>query len=292
MDQPQRPAIQRRRVRVALKRARMAAGLTQKDVAEAMDWSLSKVIRMEGGGVTVQPADVRLLMRHYDFSDQDEIEDLVQAAREAKRKTQDYADVYAGAFLKYLDYEATASKMRQFQPLMIPGLLQTEGYAREILSDVFRHDQPDKIDRHVEARLDRQQQLHGELGPEFRFIIDEPVLQRVVGSPDIMRRQLEQLKKLNELPRVNISVLPLSVGGNPGMRGPFILLEFDDPDDDDLLFLESPGGDYTTRDNEETISAYLEMFDELSEKSLSGDAFRDRVDRTLVDFHTTTSTDT
>lgn len=266
----QDPVVVKRRLRLALRKAREEAGLTQQDVANALDWSREKVLRIEKGAVSVQPTDVRDLLRLYGVTKQGDVDHFVEMARAAKQPGwSEYKDVYAQDYITYLGYEAIACAMRQYHPTLVPGLLQTEEYASEILTKVHENS-ADKVERLVNARLRRQELLEGDSGPEFRIIIDEAALRRPVGSVRIMRAQLRRLMEIAQRDRVTLMILPLSAGAHPGVRGPFILLEFDDRLLDDVLFMENPRGDYVTRDDPESTVKYFQLFNDLEQLSVSG----------------------
>lgn len=266
----QDPVVEKRRLRLALRKAREEAGLTQQEVADALDWSREKVLRIEKGAVSVHPTDVRDLLRLYKFTKQGDIDLFVEMARAAMQPGwNEYKDVYAQDYITYLGFEAVASTMRQYHPTLVPGLLQTEEYAREILAKV--HDNSSEaVERLVNARLRRQELLEGDGGPEFRIIIDEAALRRPVGSERVMKVQLRRLREIAKHNRVTLILLPLSAGAHPGMRGPFILLEFNDPFLDDVLFMENPRGDYVTRDDPESTAKYFQLFNDLEQLSLTG----------------------
>lgn len=269
----QDPIVEKRRLRLALRKARGEAGLTQQQVADALDWSREKVLRIEKGAVSVHPTDVRDLLRLYKVAEQDDVDHLVEMARVAKQPGwSEYKDVYALDYITYLGYEAIASTMRQYHPTLVPGLLQTEEYAQEILTKVHENSS-EKVERLVDARLRRQELLEGDGGPEFRIIIDEAALRRPVGSARLMRAQLRRLIEIAHRNRVALALLPLSVGAHPGVRGPFNLLEFDDPLLDDVLFMENPRGDYATRDDSESTAKYFQLFNNLERLSLIGPDF-------------------
>lgn len=259
------PVAMRRRLRVELKRLRSNAGLTQREVADDLDWSPSKIIRIENGTVAVGVTDLRALLERYGMHDRDVVNDLVSMARESKRLPfHEYRDVLSAETIKYFGYEASASILRQFEPLVMPGLLQTEEYTRALLKI---HEVPeDKYDVYVMSRRDRQELLDRTNPPELFFILDESVLLRSIGGKTVMRRQLQHLLKVASHPRVTIQVLPFSLGAHAGLRGPFVLLEFASDaeasvNDPDVLYLENRvGGDRTFIDEPDVTSSYREMF--------------------------------
>jgi transcriptional regulator with XRE-family HTH domain len=216
-----------------LKRLRNAHNMQQKSVAEALDWSVSKVIRIENGSVGISKTDLQALLRHYHVSDDREIDKLVTWARDARIPGWwDKYQISDKAFESYTGFEAGASSIRMSQGLLIPGLLQTESYARLITGTYVG---PEKIDSVVLLRLERQKEVFSR-APEQQHILDEAVLRRHVGKA--MPEQLRHLIELANRPEVTIRVIPFGAGPHFGLRGPFVLLGFDLPLDD-VLYLES-----------------------------------------------------
>lgn len=263
------PAVQRRRLRVELRRLRQDASMTQRDVARAMDWSTSKLIRIESGEVGISSNDLKVLLDHYGVKEKRRIDSMVEMARTARKESwSDFRDVLKTPFLTYLGFESSAQLIRTYQPLLVPGLLQTEEYARAVLVEAYG-DTGLSAERQWQARQRRQELHEQERPPKMFFVIDEAVIHRHVGGPGAMRRQLERLKQWSAEPHVTLQVLPFTAGAHPGMRGPFVLLEFADPSDDDLLYLEHVTGDTTTRDVPEETGPYLDIFYLLEERALT-----------------------
>jgi transcriptional regulator with XRE-family HTH domain len=275
MTSGQDAPVQRRRLRSYLRRARHQAGLKQRDVAEAMEWSLSKLIRIESGSVGVSAADLRALLHHYGIVDAAEVDRLLSLARAAKEQRgwwTGYREVTSQRYLAFLGYESAASVIQAFQPLVIPGLLQTEEYARAVL----RAHGGSAVDRRVEEwvalRMRRQEELFERVDPpEIFFVIDEAALHRWVGGRDVMRRQLHRLKEDSGRDNVTIDVVPFSAGAHPSMQGPFVILEFPDERDEDVLFLETPRGDIISRDEQEEIEPYRQTFAQLRDLARTAD---------------------
>jgi transcriptional regulator with XRE-family HTH domain len=252
------PTIHRRRLRNELRRARELANKTQKDVAVAMDWSASKLIRIETGAVNISTNDLRALLNFYEV-DQDRIAALVEvarAAREAPRWSL-YRDVASPEYIAFLGYESSASIIRNFEPLTIPGLLQTEEYARETIriqaaEQATAHQlDNERIDALVDLRMQRQELLVRDAPPRLHFIVDEGVIRRRVGgpSPDVMRRQLRRLRELADEDHVTIRVVPYVQGLYARFRVAYVLLEFANPEDEDVLYIENPLGEFIVREN-------------------------------------------
>lgn len=267
----QDPSIQRKRLRTELRKARESAGMRQGDVAKAMDWSPSKLIRIEGGQVSISTNDLRALLDHYKIKDSRRTTSLLELAKTSRGTSfyDQYNSVLKPGFRDYLAYEGAASGIRQYDPVLVPGLLQTEEYARTILDFAFGLDEDD-IENAWAVRQHRQEAIHErEDPPEMSFVLDEAALRRRVGRDGrTMVRQLERLKDYAGQPNVTARVLPFAAGAHPGMAGNFILLEFDEADLDDLVHLESVD-DITIRDNPELIARFVERFEKLEALSLS-----------------------
>lgn len=264
------PVVQRRRLRTELRKARQDAELTQEQVAEAMDWSLSKVIRIEGGSVGISTNDLKALLRYYKIVEPSRVAELIALARAARERSwwSMYRDAAPTGLLQLIGYESAASIRRNFEPLLVPGLLQTEEYARTVIQALAERLPAEHIDILVEIRMRRQELLDRSDPPLLFFILDEAVVRRLVGGKSIMRRQIRRLIEIAERPNVTIEVVPFSAGIHPGVKGSFVVLEFPDAGDDDVLYLESPRGDLISRDTPEDVLGYREAFEELRVMSL------------------------
>jgi len=276
--QEQDPTVQRRRLRAELRNTRDAAGLRQAEVAQAMDWSLSKLMRIERGEVNVSTNDLRALLSHYGVKDKGRVNTLLELARSARGTSfyDQYSDLLKPGFKEFLAYEASASVIRQYEPVIIPGLLQTEEYARGLFEGISKST-PEAADRGWAVRQHRQDLVDRESPPEMRYVLDEAALRRHVGRGHVTRRQLERIKELAAEPHINIQIMSFARGAHPGMAGSFVLLEFADPNLTDLLHLESIDS-ITIRDDTELIARYLDRFAELEELSLSEDESIDFLD--------------
>lgn len=261
--------LHRRRLRNELRHARATAQLTQKDVADAMEWSLSKLIRIESGAVGTSTNDLKALLEHYGVDTPEEVERILNLARAGKEQRgwwTGYRDTISSPYLTLLSYENSASAIQTFQPIVIPGLLQTEEYARAVIRSVGGSATDKRVEELVELRVQRQEELLEKSDPpEMFFVMDEAALHRWVGGRDVMRRQLQRLKDEATRENVTIEVVPFTKGAHPGMQGPFLILEFTDERDEDVLFLENSRGDIVTRDEKEEIAPYREAFAKLRE---------------------------
>lgn len=261
------PTVHRRRLRSELRRAREAAGFSQRDVAKAMDWSLSKLLRIEVGSVSITTNDLKVLLAYYGITDPARVEELIEMARASRERSwwSVYREVASTEYLTYLGFESSASLIRNFEPLLVPGLLQTDDYAREVIGALEGPD-PVKVDALVDLRMRRQELLTRSDPPRLHFILDEAVIRRVVGGPDLMRAQLRHLREMASRPNVTIRIVTFRRGLYPRLREPFVIIEFPDPDDEDILIIENPDAPSIIRESspEEQLDAtpvgYLQVF--------------------------------
>lgn len=220
-------------LRSALKRLRQASSQQQAKVAESLEWPVSKIMRIESGGDSVLTTDLLALLSYYRVEDQARVDELVALSRAARVPGWwEQFNVQDPAFALYVGYEAGAASIRMVQGLLIPGILQTEGYAR-LMTRAYAL--PEYVDSIVRLRLERQDEIIAR-APEQHYLLDEAVLRRQVG--DVMPGQLRHLVELARRPETTIRVIPFQAGPHFGMRGPFVLLGFDVPLDQ-VLFLES-----------------------------------------------------
>jgi hypothetical protein len=240
--------------------------MTPRDVSAAMDWSQSKLIRIESGAVGISTNDLRALLTHYNI-DPIRISILVDVARAAREPTpwSIYRNVASLEYITFLGYESSASIIRNFEPLFIPDLLQTEEYARAVIS-VVEARTPSKIDSLVDLCIQRQELLVRDNSPRIQVIMDEAVIRRVVGGRNVMRRQLQYLQTLAGHPKVTIRIISFARGVYPCQWVPYVLLGFQDPNDGDLLYMKNLYGEYIVRgdlpgeERAESAASYLTIF--------------------------------
>lgn len=266
------PLVQRRRLRAELKRARLEAGLTQESVAEEMDWSLSKIIRIETGSVGVSRNDLIALLRLYQVNDPEYVAHLAALSKIARQQSwySAYRELVPPIYFQYIEYETSASVIRTYESLIIPGLLQTEQYATRVMSLYRTRLEPDLVRARAEIRMRRQKFLMEEREdpPQLFFVLDEAVIRRLSGDEEIRHGQLDRLISTAQQPGVTIEVIPSSSGLHRGMGENFTLLEFSDPNDDDVLYFESAREAIFSQDDAEEISIYRELFQHVRNASL------------------------
>ncbi|MEO3752841.1 helix-turn-helix transcriptional regulator [Streptomyces sp. B6B3] len=273
------PAINRRRLSTDLRRARDKSGLTQHQAAEALEWSVSKIIRIEKGTVGLSVTDLRAMLQEYRVEDPEQVASLEQAARHSKGQSWwvDYRDVIGPKFALYLGYEGAATVIRAFHPIYFPGFLQTTDYTMALMEP---EGSPDRARRTAELRTARQERLFEEPdGPETYFIVDEAAIHRQIGGPPVMRQQLRYVRGLMARDRVRVRVLPFTAGAHFSTIGSFALLSF--ADDEDLVNVEAMTGTLASRDDRELIANYQECFEFLDQKALSDQETAEMIDRAL-----------
>jgi transcriptional regulator with XRE-family HTH domain len=260
-------STQRRRLRSVLRQLRTDAGFTQEHVAAEMDWSLSKLIRIETGAVSVSVNDVRALLNLYSVVDKGRVGEIVELARVARQKPWWYAyrEHYSPGFQSYLDLEAGAAVLKFYQPAIVPGLLQTEDYARAAhAASAFEQGEVERADLDVEVRLHRQRAIFDQPNPpHIAVVIEEHALRRPLGGPATMRQQLRHLGAVLELPHVVLRVLPLSAEVVAGMFGQFIILEFEDEEDPPAVYVDGVVGASILRAEHRLSDRFSHMFDRL-----------------------------
>ena len=261
------PTARRRRLSIELKQLREKSALTCAQVGEALDWSGSKVNRMETGSGRIQPSDIDALCRFYGTTD--ELREFLKAlARQAK--TRGWWQVHGAGvpewFNIYIGLEQDAATFRQYQCELLPGLMQTTAYAGE-LHKSGGHMSADDIDRAVHVRMERQAMLSRPDAPDAWFVVNEGAVRNVIGDRALMREQLERVLESAELPSVTLQVLPFDSGTYPA-TGSFTMLGFPDPEDPDLVYRDGIT-DAVYLEGEHHVREYMRAFDGLRAAALS-----------------------
>ena len=262
------PTVRQRRLAQALRELRREAGLTQDAVAARMGWHSSKLFRLENArSPRVDWLDVRELLDLYGVTSPHR-EALIQLARDARMMGwwTPYRDVFTGS---YVALEDEASVMRLYYPELIPGLLQTEHYARAVIRAVRPGYDEESVERRVTARLARQKALlDREAPPDLICVLNEAVVRREVGDTHVRAGQLRALASAAERPHLTIQVLPFSAGAHAGLEGGFVLIEFPSEQDPDVVFLEGIMGDLYLESVEE-VKRYQSAFERIQMIALS-----------------------
>jgi transcriptional regulator with XRE-family HTH domain len=277
------PTVRRKRLGIELRRLREDAGLTCEDVGQRLDCSGTRISRIETGRINVKPGDVRELLDIYGITGT-EADPLVQLAREARRKGwwHTYGQVLPPWFEAYIGLEAEAVRQRDFQPMVIPGLFQTEDYARAVLCAAPIAGNAEAIDRQVTLRMERQAILNQASPPDLWVVLSESVLRVQVGGPDVMRSQLRHLVDLAGRSNVTLQVLPFTTAAHVHPVSPFTILEFPESADPTVVYLEHLTGSLFLEDADE-VRRYRAVFDHLCAEALGPGQSADLITRAAAE---------
>jgi transcriptional regulator with XRE-family HTH domain len=244
---------------------RESAGLKREEAARILRVAPATVRRMEMAEVSLKIPYLQLLLKAYGVSDA-EADAFVHLAEEANKPGwwQRFHDILPGWFSMYVSLEGAAALIRSYEPHFVPGLLQTEDYARGVLrSGAIGQTSPDDIERHVALRMRRQRLLTREDAPRIWAVMDETVLRRHVGGPEVMRAQIDKLLDVTKLPNVTLQIAPFANGVHPGTFGPFVLFRFAVPELPDMVYSEYlTGAVYLDARNE--VATHLEVMDRMA----------------------------
>jgi transcriptional regulator with XRE-family HTH domain len=231
--------VRSRQLAVELRRLREEATLTGEEVASRLGWSAAKVSRMETARTAVAPADLQLLLDLYGISGQHR-ERLIELGRTARQRGwwDAYADMLGPEYATLIALESEAESAGWYAAQIVPGLLQTEEYAREIIRSTLLISPPGEVERRVQVRMSRQRVLTRDNPLELSVVLDEAALERQVGGAGVMRAQLRYLAEVAGSPNVRIQVLPNAAGAHPAVTGEFTILRFPELIAPDVVYLE------------------------------------------------------
>src|SRR6266516_2421622 len=232
------PTVLRILLGAQLRRLREAKRLSAEEAGNAIRASHSKISRLETGRVGFKDRDIVDLLTFYGITDEKEREALRALASRANTPGwwHDYADVLPNWFEAYVGLEEAATQIRAYEVQFVPGLLQTEDYARAVTT--LGYSNPKEITRRVNLRLARQAILSKPDPPSVWVVLDEALLRRPIGGSSVMRGQLKNLIEISQLPNVTIQVIPFRAGGHAAAGGPFSVLRFAEYDLPDVVYLE------------------------------------------------------
>jgi transcriptional regulator with XRE-family HTH domain len=234
------PTVRRLQLGARLRTLRLAKGVTRDKAGYEIRASESKISRMELGRVSFKERDVVDLLRLYGVEDDGERERLLTLAREANTPGwwHSYGDVLSTWFQNYLDLEQAAELIRTYEIQFVPGLLQTDAYARAVITLGHGGATPEEIARRADLRMARKQMLQRDESPRLWAVLDEAVLRRPIGGKEVLREQIESLLAMCEQPSVRLQVIPFESGGHAAAGGAFTILRFPYPDMPDVVYLE------------------------------------------------------
>ena len=267
----QNPTVRGRRLAMERQRRREATGRSREEGARRLEWSTSTLFRIETGRSRPQPGNVRTLLELYGVSGP-ERDGLIKLTREARQHGwwHSFRDVLPNPYEVYIGLEAGTDSIRNFEPIVIPGLLQTADYARAMFRNGPRELDQDEVERRVEVRVARQQILARDNRPRLWAVIDEAVIRRQVGGAEVMQAQLRHLTDAAQQGRTTIQVVPYRAGAHAGTTGPFVILDFDEPTDPAVVYVETLAGDIYLEERSD-VNRYTLAFDRLVAAALHPD---------------------
>lgn len=267
-----------------LSNARDAADMTQKQVAEELAWSISKIVRIEQGGVGVAPSDVRAIGSLLGLPES-KIGDLVDYAHSERKSSswQEYSDLMSSGYQELISLEPKAARIFKYESGLIPGLVQTEDYMRALFKDSGVSS--DDAERQIDIRLLRQTMLQEDECPELNFVIGELALVRRAGSAEVMVDQIRHLAILSQSKRITLLVMPISEGVHSGMGVPFTILQFRENAIEDTLYTDDGMQRTSAEEDADTVDSHLATFRSISEKAEESGKFEVHAERILRDWY-------
>ena len=264
------PTVLRMILARQLQALREKAGMSYEQAATAIyssEWTIRRMERAEGG---LKPLTVKSLLQAYGVTDPGEINAFLGLARDASKPGwwHSYDDVLPSWFRVAVGLEESASLIRAYEPQVVPGLLQTEGYVRAITAASFPAASDEETERRVALRLARQQLLSRPEPPEYWVVMDETVLRRPIGGRKVMRAQLEHLIRAAGQPKIAIQVIPFAAGWHPALYGMFNIFRFPSEQLPNIVYTEALTGAYYLNQPEES-ARYTEALDRMCAQAAS-----------------------
>jgi transcriptional regulator with XRE-family HTH domain len=265
------PTVRLRRLAAELRRLRATTELSRESVSEQTGINGTTLYRIETARTRPQGRTLMALLNLYEV-DKDQREHLLLLSKESAQQgwLRPYHEDLPEEYTAYISFEAEAAGVRNYESLFLPGLLQTEDYARAVIRGGLPMATRDQVEHRVEARMERQQVLTKDDPLKLWAIVDEAALTRLVGGAEVMHAQLRHLVEAVTEPHVTLQVIPFSKGAHAGMPGAFVLMDFKDPLDTDLIYIDSMAGDLFLESSAD-VSRYTTIFDNLRAVALSPD---------------------
>ncbi|MEU3537220.1 helix-turn-helix transcriptional regulator [Streptomyces murinus] len=257
------PTVRLRRLAAELRRLRSSAGLTREDVADKEGINAATLYRIEKARARPQKRTLIALLDLYQADDEQRADLLaIQSGSNDQGWLRPYHSELPEEYTAYIGFEAEARTVRNYESLFIPGLAQTEAYACAVVKGVLPKASQREIEQRVRARMERQALLTKEQPLQLWAIIDEAAVRRAVGGRKVMLEQTRHLLQLMEEPNVTFQVIPFDKGAHTGMLGSFVHMDFPDPADPELVYIDTPAGDLFL-ESETEIRRYKSMFEHL-----------------------------
>ncbi len=280
-----KPTVLRMALGSKLRRLREASGVTREAAGYVIRGSSSKISRMELGRVSFKERDVADLLTLYGVTDEQNREAFLALVCQANAPGwwHKYGDVLPSWFETYLGLEQAASVIRTYEPALVPGLLQTEDYARTVIQLRHLQDSDNDVERRVALRMARQEFLSRPGAPSVWVALDESALRRPLGSRAVQRAQLQHLIEIAQRPNITLQVVPFHVGGPAVVGSPFTILRFFEPGVPDVVYLEHLASAVYLDKASDTVE-YLALMDSLCVEAKSPDASISFLRRIIEDF--------
>ncbi|MPZ81403.1 MAG: helix-turn-helix domain-containing protein [Actinophytocola sp.] len=265
----QAPTVRLRRLAAELRRLRNAADLTREETSEKTGINNATLYRIETARARPQMRTLVALLNLYEV-DQEQRRYLTDLCRDATRQgwLRPYHSELPEEYTAYISFEDEARSVRNYGSLIVPGLLQTEDYARALIRGGLPGATDDQVEDRVRARMQRRGVLTKSPPLKLWVVLDEAALRRVVGGVEVMRAQLDHLLDAAKAPNVTFQLIPFGAGSHPGMTGQFSFLDFSDPLDKELIFIDSMAGDLFL-ESDADIGRYRSVFEHLVAVALS-----------------------
>ncbi|MFF1903493.1 helix-turn-helix domain-containing protein [Kitasatospora sp. NPDC058218] len=271
MPDEARPSVRGRRLGAELRRLRSVAGKTTEDAANALRCSRAKISRIETGVSGIRQLDLSVLLDLYDITEPEYRGTLEALAQGSKKQDwwEAYRDIVAPTYIDYMVLESDARHIHHWATTLIPGLLQTEAYARAVLEAVPAVVDAERVGQLVKIRMERQVLLTRTDPPRLQAILWEPIVRCPVGGREAWRAQLGRIIDLARLPHVTVQIVPLTAGVTAGASGPFTTISFTDSPSPAAVYLETMTSSHYFIESDSELGGYGPVFESLKESALS-----------------------
>lgn len=272
------PTVSRLQLGRELRRLRERAQVTRDAAAAELECDLSKISRLENGGRTLQPVELRALLRLYEATEE-ETARLSELGKAARRRAAIRVVDWARSFFAL---ESEAAEIKSYQSELVPGLLQVPEYTRAVARAFNPTGDRAEVEHIVAVRQERQARLLGKEAPQLWVVINEAVIRRPVGGVEVMHSQLTRLRELAELPSISLQIMPFSAGAHAAMLGSFVILRLGELPEAKVVYLEdSYGADYVERPAQ--VDRYAVLFDRLCSTALDESGTRRMIEEAVGD---------
>jgi transcriptional regulator with XRE-family HTH domain len=273
-------SVYRRQLAVRLKKLREKAELKMADVAAAIEINQGSLSRIESGDRGTTPVLVKAMLDCYGVTDPAIREDILDLVRADQAQRQQWWRKYSAVinttqYGGYLALESSALTLRNYETELIPGLMQSEEYARQVITSMRVDLTPDQVEALVKVRMNRKKLLEGEDAAKLWAVVDEAAFRRIEGTPGVLRGQLEHLLEAMSQTHITVQLLPFAAGFHPGLDGSFVLMGFPEPNPDVVWVENGPNSVYF--EGSADVERYTEVFDHLRARALGPPETRSRL---------------